>query len=111
VAVADGVPSLRERADVVTAAPNGEGVGEFIETHGMRDLAHLVPGLARPASPLGERAGGTPMTLAAHGTHLLIVGPSGSGKSTVTGVLVERLVEAARNRLLLRPEGHDQPHL
>jgi hydroxymethylpyrimidine pyrophosphatase-like HAD family hydrolase/energy-coupling factor transporter ATP-binding protein EcfA2 len=109
VAVADGVPSLRERADVVTAAPNGEGVVEFVETHVMRDLADLVPRLTRHAIPLGERAGGTPMTLAAHGTHLLIVGPSGSGKSTLTGVLVERLVEAARTVCLLDPEGDYQP--
>jgi hypothetical protein len=109
VAVADAIPALRERADVVTSAPNGAGVVEFIETHVMRDLADLLPRLTRHALTLGERAGGAPMTLTAHGTHLLIVGPSGSGKSTLTGVLVERLVEAGRTVCLLDPEGDYQP--
>src|SRR5262245_33201240 len=105
VAVADAVPALRERADYVTHAPSAAGVVEFIEEHLLRDLADLLPRLTRHDLRLGERANGQPVTVAAHGTRLLIVGPSGSGKSTLTGVLAERVVESGRSLLLLDPEG------
>jgi hydroxymethylpyrimidine pyrophosphatase-like HAD family hydrolase/energy-coupling factor transporter ATP-binding protein EcfA2 len=105
VAVADAVPALRERADYVTRAPSAAGVVEFIEEHLLHDLVDLIPRLARHDLPLGEQASGQPVTVAAHGTRLLIVGPSGSGKSTLTGVLAERVVESGRSLLLLDPEG------
>jgi HAD superfamily hydrolase (TIGR01484 family) len=108
VAVADAVPALQERADVVTAAAGPAGVVEFVEAHVLADLAGIVTGLPRHALPLGELESGLPATVPAHGTHLLIVGPSGSGKSTITGVLVERLVEAGRAVCLLDPEGDYQ---
>jgi hydroxymethylpyrimidine pyrophosphatase-like HAD family hydrolase/energy-coupling factor transporter ATP-binding protein EcfA2 len=108
VAVADAVPALRERADHVTRAPDGDGVVEFVEEHLLRDLADLLPRLARHRIELGARADGAPVTLGAHGTRLLVVGPSASGKSTLTGVLIERLVEAGRTVCLLDPEGDYQ---
>ncbi|HEV8676326.1 MAG TPA: HAD hydrolase family protein [Methylomirabilota bacterium] len=108
VAVADAIPALRERADIVTTAPNAAGVVEFIERHLLTDLVDIVPRLARHQLQLGARADETPVTIPAHGTCLLIVGPSESGKSTLTGVLVERLVEAGRVVCLLDPEGDFQ---
>jgi hydroxymethylpyrimidine pyrophosphatase-like HAD family hydrolase len=105
VAVADAVPALRERADYVTRAPSAAGVVEFIEEHLLHDLVDLIPRLTRHDLPLGEQPDGAPVTVAAHGTRLLIIGPSGSGKSTLTGVLVERVVESGRSLLLLDPEG------
>jgi hydroxymethylpyrimidine pyrophosphatase-like HAD family hydrolase len=108
VAVGDAIPALRERADVVTEAPSGAGVVEFIERHLLADLVEVVPRLPRHQLQLGERADGTPVTIPAHDTSLLIVGPSESGKSTLTGVLVERLVDSARMVCLLDPEGDYQ---
>ncbi len=108
VAVADAVPALRERADYVTRAPSGRGVTEFIEEHVLQDLAAIIPRLARHRVAVGEQHDGTPVTIAAHGTSLLILGPSASGKSTLTGVLVERLVESRRSVLLFDPEGDYQ---
>ncbi|HUF92164.1 MAG TPA: HAD hydrolase family protein, partial [Candidatus Limnocylindria bacterium] len=108
VAVADAVPALRERADYVTRAPHGLGVTEFIEEHVLNDLADLLPRLARHRIALGQDAEGQPVSLAAHGTGLLVVGPSATGKSTLTGALVERLVQARRTVLLLDPEGDYQ---
>jgi len=105
VAVADAVPALRERADYVTRAPSAAGVEEFIEEHLLHDLVDLIPRLTRHDLPLGEQTDGHPLTVAAHGMRLLIVGPSGSGKSTLTGVLAERVVESGRSLLLLDPEG------
>jgi len=105
VAVADAVPALRERADYVTRAPAGRGVVEFIEQHLVNDLVDLMPRLGRHRLALGETADGAPVTLAAHGIRLLVVGPSASGKSTLTGVLAERILESGRTFLLLDPEG------
>jgi hydroxymethylpyrimidine pyrophosphatase-like HAD family hydrolase len=108
VAVADAVPALRERADVVTRAAGPAGVIEFIEAHVLNDLAELAPALKRHALRLGERADHAAQTVAAHGTRLLILGPSGSGKSTISGVLVEQLVAAGRGVCLIDPEGDYQ---
>jgi len=105
VAVADAVPALRERADYVTRAPASRGVVEFIEEHLLRDLVDIMPRLTRHHLVLGERADGTPVSVAAHGTRLLVIGPSATGKSTLTGVLAERLLESGRSLVLLDPEG------
>jgi hydroxymethylpyrimidine pyrophosphatase-like HAD family hydrolase len=105
VAVADAVPALRQRADYVARAPGGRGVVEFIEEHLLDDVAAIVPGLKRHHLRLGQDGAGAPTCLPAHATTLLVVGPSASGKSTLTGVLVERLVEAARAFCLFDPEG------
>jgi hydroxymethylpyrimidine pyrophosphatase-like HAD family hydrolase len=108
VAVADGVPALRERADYVTQAPGPTGVVEFIDGHVLKDLVEVLPRVARHQLPLGEESDGTSVGIPAHGTNFLIVGPSGSGKSTVAGVLVERLVATGRSVCLLDPEGDYQ---
>ena len=108
VAVADAVPALRERADFVTRSPGARGVVEFIEEQLLKDLVEVLSRILRHQLPLGEEAAGSPVTIPAHGTNLLIVGPSGSGKSTVAGVLVERLVEKGRSVCLLDPEGDYQ---
>ena len=105
VAVADAVPALRERADHVTRAPGPRGVVEFIEEHLLRDLVDIVPRLTRHHLVLGERADGTPVTVPAHGTRLLVVGRSATGKSTLTGVLAEHVLESGRSLVLLDPEG------
>jgi HAD superfamily hydrolase (TIGR01484 family) len=104
-AVADAVPALRERADIVTSAPGHHGSREFIEAHVLRDLADLAPRLTRHRLAIGEDATGAPVAVNAHCTHLLIVGPSASGKTTLTVTLVEQLVEAGRTACLIDPEG------
>ena len=108
VAVANAIPALRDRADHVTHAANGDGVIEFIDEHLVNDCLGIIPRLPRHRLPIGETAEGEPVALAAHGTRLLIVGPSGSGKTTLTGALVERIVDAGRSALLIDPEGDYQ---
>jgi len=108
VAVADAIPALRERADLVTDEPSGRGVSWLVEAHLLRDLIDLVPPLPRHQLPIGERADGTLVSIPAHAINLLIVGPSGSGKSTLSGLVVERLVEAGRSFCLIDPEGDYQ---
>jgi len=108
IAVANAIPALKERADHVTQAPDGQGVIEFIDQHLVNDCVELIPRLPRHRLPIGETADGEPVALPAHGTRLLIVGPSGSGKTTLTGALVERIVETGRSALLIDPEGDYQ---
>jgi hypothetical protein len=108
VAVANAIPALRERADYVTRAANGQGVIELIEEHVLDDLSGLLPTLTRHDLPLGLAADGTPVALPAQRARVLIAGPSESGTSTLTGLLVERIVRAGRSLCLLDPEGDHQ---
>lgn len=108
VAVGNAIPALKERADYVTRAANGEGVVEFIDEHLVNDCAQLIPRLPRHRLRIGETLDGEPVALPAHGTRLLIIGPSGTGKTTLTGALVERIVEVGRSALLIDPEGDYQ---
>ena len=108
VAVADAVPALRDRADIVTTESGATGTTRFIEDHVLEDLRRIVPRLTRHDLRVGELATREPAKIAAHGTRLLVVGPSASGKSTLTGVLVERIVETGRSLCLLDPEGDYQ---
>jgi hydroxymethylpyrimidine pyrophosphatase-like HAD family hydrolase len=108
VAVDNAIPALKERADYVTRAGNGQGVIELIEEHVLDDLSGLLPKLTRHHLPLGHAADGTPVAVPAHRASVLIAGPSQSGKSTLTGLLVERIVRAGRSLCLLDPEGDHQ---
>jgi hypothetical protein len=108
VAVADAIPALKERADHVTRARDGQGVIELIEEHVLDDLSAILPRLTRHHLTLGHAADGKPVTVPAHRASVLIVGPSESGKSTLTGLLVERIVRAGRSLCLLDPEGDHQ---
>jgi len=104
-AVADSVPALRDRADVVTEGAASRGAIELAERHVLRDLAEVAPRLRRHDIRIADDAEGTPVALAAHGTHLLVVGPSASGKTTFTVTLVEQLVDVGRTACLIDPEG------
>jgi hydroxymethylpyrimidine pyrophosphatase-like HAD family hydrolase len=109
IAVADAVPALQERADLVTPEPGPRGAVWFIEQHLLDDASALAPRIARHRLEIGRRADATPVEVPAHGTRLLVVGPSRSGKSTISGVIVERLVDSGRSVCLLDPEGDHEP--
>jgi HAD superfamily hydrolase (TIGR01484 family) len=106
VAVANALPALKERCDVVTDGARGAGVEEIVGRVVDSDLGDLGDGPARHHVLLGSRAdGGEPVRLPPYGVRMLVAGPSGSGKSTVTSALLERLVEAAYQVCLIDPEG------
>lgn len=108
VAVANGLPALRERADYVTTAENGAGVTELIGQIIADDLATWAAAASRNQIQLG-RSGDECVGLPAYGPTVLITGPSGSGKSTVTAALVERIMAGGYQCCLVDPEGdyHD----
>ena len=105
VAVANAIPTLKERADLVTAGSQGEGVIELIEDLIATDLASVAPRLVRHELLLGHREDGTPVQLQPYGTTVLIAGTSGSGKSTFASSVLERLSEHEYQYCIIDPEG------
>jgi HAD superfamily hydrolase (TIGR01484 family) len=105
VAVANALPMLKERADLVTEGSDGAGAQELVERLRRDDLADLEPRLARHRIPVGTTAAGEEVSLAPAGTGVLIAGPSGSGKSTLATAIMERLIERAYQLCVIDPEG------
>ncbi len=105
VAVANALPALKERADLVTRRDHGAGVAELIDRLLADDLEELSPRLRRHDILLGARADGTEERIAPHGVNVLVAGSSGSGKSTLTTGLLERLAGAGYQFVVIDPEG------
>jgi len=105
VAVANAVPTLKERADLVTAADHGRGVEELAARLVASDLSDMQPSLARHDVLLGTREGGQEIRLPAHDGCVLLTGPSGGGKSTLTSGVLERLSDSVYQFCLIDPEG------
>lgn len=105
VAVANALPALKEKADIVTSVDHGAGVAELIEEMLADDLAHREPALARHDILLGKSERGEPVTLSPYSVSALIVGSSGGGKSTVATGLVERLRASEYSFCIVDPEG------
>src|SRR5262249_25197511 len=105
VAVANALPTVKERVDWVTARTHGPGVTELIEEILADDLEARSRCLARHSVPLGTRDDGSEQGLDCYGLNILVAGTSGSGKSTITTGLLERLAEAAYQFVGIDPEG------
>jgi HAD superfamily hydrolase (TIGR01484 family) len=104
-AVANALPALKERADLVTDGSHGAGVEELIEKLLSEDLASLAPRLKRHQIVLGHTESGEEFRLEPYRARLAIAGPSGGGKSTTVAAIVERLVEKKYQVCLFDPEG------
>ncbi len=106
VAVGNALPSVKERVDAVMTRDHGGGVEELVGHLLGDDLEALDARTTRHHLPIGERGdGGGTLTLAPHGTRLLVAGPSGAGKSTVALALLERLAESGYQFCVVDPEG------
>lgn len=105
VAVANAIPSIRDRADLTTKSENGRGVAELIHELIANDLGRMHGRLERHLIPIGKRADGTPATVPPYGPNILIAGPSGSGKSTVAAGLVEQFMKRGYQLCIVDPEG------
>jgi hydroxymethylpyrimidine pyrophosphatase-like HAD family hydrolase/energy-coupling factor transporter ATP-binding protein EcfA2 len=105
VAVANALPVLKERADVVTGATHGAGVEEIIEQLLADDLRSLQPRLKRHDILLGHKENGEEFCLGPYGTRAAVAGPSGGGKSTVVTAIVERLIQKQYQVCVIDPEG------
>ncbi|HEU4345567.1 MAG TPA: HAD hydrolase family protein [Candidatus Binatia bacterium] len=104
VAVSNALPSIRERADFVTAAENGAGVVELIEELLDSDLRGRDPRLTRRHILLGTHDGHE-VRLPPYSRNILLAGESGGGKSTLATGFLERVAEAAYQFCVVDPEG------
>lgn len=102
-AVANALPSLKERADLILTRDHGDGVVELIQHVIDNDLAHVS--LPRHDVLLGTRESGGELRLPAHAGGMLVAGGSGGGKSTLTTGLLERFSEAGYQFCAIDPEG------
>lgn len=102
VAVANALPTLKERADLVTAGDHGNGVAEVIDRMIANDLADIP--LPRHQVLLG-RANDKEIKLDPYASNIMVCGTSGSGKSTLTTGILERLCEQGYEYCILDPEG------
>jgi len=89
VAVADALPTLKERVDFVTAGCNGFGVTELIDEIVGNDLSTHKRRLGKSILVGGKRDG-QDVCVPACGVNL-IAGSSGGGKSTLTTAFLESL--------------------
>ena len=105
VAVANALPKLKERADVVLEGRDGAGVEELIGGLLADDLKSVASRLQRHQILLGHTDTHDPVQLDPYGLRLIVAGPSGGGKSTTVAAIVERLIERKYQICLFDPEG------
>ncbi|MEX0682673.1 MAG: HAD-IIB family hydrolase [Dehalococcoidia bacterium] len=104
VAVGNALPSLKERADLVTEGADGQGIAELTDRLLDNELADVAAPLQRNSSLLGYE-GEREVTLPPRGVNLLVTGTSGSGKSTAVTGFLERLAERGYQLCIIDPEG------
>src|SRR3989442_7405096 len=105
VAVANALPTLRERADLVLRGAAHRGVEELIEQVLADDLRATAARSTRRDLPLGEDERGAAVTVKPAAGPLLFAGTSRSGKSTAAKGFVERLIDAGYQCCILDAEG------
>jgi hydroxymethylpyrimidine pyrophosphatase-like HAD family hydrolase len=105
VAVCNALPSLKEKADFVTALGHGEGVTQLVAEMLEDDLRSREPLLARHNILLGKDRDERSVDLPPYNVKALLAGTSGGGKSTVAMGLTERLHAAGYGFCVVDPEG------
>jgi hydroxymethylpyrimidine pyrophosphatase-like HAD family hydrolase len=103
VAVANGVDSLKQRADLVLEGSDGAGVAQLLDGSLVAGDDSLPP--RRWQLSLGEDDDGHEVRIPASNINVLITGASCSGKSYLAGLLVEQLVRSDYSVLVLDREG------
>ena len=106
VAVANAIPTLKEKADRASTLEAGDAVAELIEDLIAHDLAQTPRRAPRRRLLVGTRDDGLIVRLPTAGYSVVVTGPSGSGKSMVATGLLERLAAAGYQLCVIDPEGH-----
>ncbi|MBV8757310.1 MAG: HAD-IIB family hydrolase [Deltaproteobacteria bacterium] len=101
-AVANALPSLKDRADLVLARDHGPGVTELIEHMIENDLKDVQ--LLRHRIPFAKH-GDEEISFDPYASTMLVCGTSGSGKSTLTTSIIEKLCSAGYQFAIIDPEG------
>jgi HAD superfamily hydrolase (TIGR01484 family) len=104
VAVANALPSVKERADHVTSGGWGDGVVELVEQLLEDDLAEIDARIDRHDVGIGS-SGDRVLGIKPYRENVLLAGPSGSGKSTLVTAFLEHVAEQEYQFCLIDPEG------
>lgn len=105
VAVANALPSVKERVDIVTERDHGAGVRELVDRLIQNDLEDLDVRLIRHQLHVGNRPDGANVRISPYGLNLLIAGPSRNDNAMVCAGLLERLIDAGYQSCVIDPEG------
>lgn len=107
VAVANALPSLKAKSDLVTGSDAGQGVTELIERVLQDDLAAVPARDERDSIMLGV-VDRQPLRVPVYGTSLLVSRNSSGEKSQVATAIMDRLTEAGYQFLAFDPRGDYQ---
>jgi hypothetical protein len=102
-AVANALPMVKQSADILLSADQGEGVIELVDLICQRDGAILPP--KRHGLLVGRDEDDGEVYLEPHLGSVLIAGNSGIGKSTLATALTERMAEKHFEFCVFDPEG------
>ncbi len=103
VAVQNALPSIKERADLITKGSRGEGIMEMIDELLKDEFKSML--VTRHNLDLGINLKGDRVTFNPHDTSILIAGPSGGGKSNATSGFLNTLESAGLQFVVTDPEG------
>jgi hydroxymethylpyrimidine pyrophosphatase-like HAD family hydrolase len=111
VAVANALPALREKADVVTRGDHGAGVEELVAQLLKDDLQAWDERLERSSIAIGtpvsalENAERREARIVPNRNNVLVAGASASGKSSAVAGILEECEERGYQFCLIDPEG------
>lgn len=105
VAVANGVPTLLERADLVTSGDHGRGVIELIDRLVNRDLEELSPRLARHEITIGCDSQGKEVRIAPVATNVLVTGTAEAPALQWARGMIATLTTQRRQMVVIDPVG------
>ena len=105
VAVANALPMLQEKADLVTAAADGAGVTELIDEIIASDLRARDTTLVRHDLLLGTAEDGTPIRVSPFSSNILLVALSDVERQNVAQAFIENLRQERYQFCLVDPLG------
>jgi hydroxymethylpyrimidine pyrophosphatase-like HAD family hydrolase len=105
VAVANALPVLKEKADLVTRAPHGGGVTEVIDEILRDDLREIESTWKPRGVTIGTLPEGEEFIIPSSGINILVAGSSDHGKSTLVSSFLEQLHERRYQTCLIDPAG------
>jgi hydroxymethylpyrimidine pyrophosphatase-like HAD family hydrolase len=105
VAVANALPMIKGRCDLVTNGDHGLGVIELIDRILATDLSEIESRSVTHAISIGTRADGQDVYFNPYGINVLLAGSSQGGKTTLATGIIERLVENDYQLCVIDPEG------
>lgn len=103
VAVANAIDSVRRHADLLLDTEDGHGVAQFLRGPVISGAQVVAP--QRHNVRIGQTPDGIAVTIPGSQASILLSGATGTGKSHLTGLLVERWIEAGYTVLVIDPEG------